>query len=232
MIFFDLSLLGSTKQDIYNAYINNKMPAWKTIIDQLENKPDQRNELLLELVNYQYGYIAWCLGENRKDEARNYLSKAEDNLKILETRKFAISKTFGYKSAFYGFHIGLNIFLSPFIGPKSSNAAKQAISVDPDDFFGFIQMGNVLFYAPSLVGGSKPEALKSYLKAMVLMEKSNIDNKEDWNYLSLLTSVAKAYEVLDDYANAKLIYEKILKFEPQYKWVSDELYPKLLKKLK
>ena len=232
MIFFDLTLWGSKKNDIYNAYVKNEMPAWKVIIDQLENKPDKSNELLLELVNYQYGYIAWCLGNKQKDEARIYLSKAEDNLNLLETRNFALSKIFGYKSAFYGFDISFNFLLSPFIGPKSVNAARQAISIDPDDFFGYIQMGNVMFYAPSFVGGSKPEALKSYLKAIALMEKNSAEIREDWNYLSLLTSVANCYEALGDIVNTKLTYEKILKYEPQFKWVRDELYPQLIKRLK
>jgi len=232
LLFFVSVVQGTNNQDIYNAYILNNMPRWKVIIDQIETKAEKSNELLIELVNYQYGYIAWCIGTNHKDEAQNYLRRAEENLKLLENRRFALSKVYGYKSAFYGFHIGLNIFSAPFIGPKSMASAKQALTTDPDDFFGYIQMGNVQFHAPSMFGGSKQEALKNYLKAKVLMEKNIPDFAKDWNYISLLSSIAQAYEQTDDLVRAKLIYEEILKYEPRFTWVRDELYPKLLKRLK
>ncbi len=208
------------------------MPAWKVIVDQLQNKKEKSNDQVLELINYQYGYIGWCLGTNRKDEASDYLKLAEASLKFLELQKFNLAKVNGYKSAFYGFHIGLNIFSAPFIGPKSVASAKLAISLDPNDFFGYIQAGNVQFHAPPLFGGSKQEALTNYLKAKVLMEKDTITMRDDWNYLSLLSSIAENYKAINDNAHAKLVYEEILKIEPDFKWVRDELYPKLLKNLK
>jgi len=231
LVLFGSNLKGSNKGEIYNAYINNKMLVWKGIIDQLQDTPQKSDTLVLELINYQYGYIGWCIGENRKDEAQKYLKLAEGNLKFLETRKFASSKIAGYKSALYGFRIGLNPFTAPFIGPKSSACAKEAVAVNPEDYFGYNQLGNVQFHAPSLVGGSKSEALNSYLKARALMEKNIPEFQTDWNYLSLLISIAKTYEILDDNTSAKSIYEEILKTEPQFKWVRDELYPQLLKKL-
>jgi hypothetical protein len=44
--------------------------------------------------------------------------------------------------------------------------------------------------------------------------------------------IATTYEELKLYPSAKHYLEKILKIEPDYKWVKDELYPKLLKKIK
>ena len=108
----------------------------------------------------------------------------------------------------------------------------SGISLDPNDFFGYIQAGNVQFHAPPLFGGSKQEALTNYLKAKVLMEKDTITMRDDWNYLSLLSSIAENYKAINDNAHAKLVYEEILKIEPDFKWVRDELYPKLLKNLK
>ncbi|MEI6680786.1 MAG: hypothetical protein WCL21_19415, partial [Mariniphaga sp.] len=186
---------------------------------------------LIELVNYQYGYVAWCLGNNHKDEAADYLKLAENNLKLLETRKFNLSRVNGYKAAFYGFHIGLSMFSAPFLGPKSAACARQSILLNPDDPFGYIQSGNVQMHTPALMGGSKTEAVSLFLKAKMLMEKNGEEVRGDWNYLSLLTSVAKAYDSTGDYPKAKLMYEEILRFEPGFKWVRDELYPQLLKKM-
>lgn len=232
LVLFALNLTGSEKKDIYDAYINNAMSVWKKIIDQLELKTEKNSQQQLELVNYQYGYIACCFSHNHKDEAVVYLKLAEDHIRLLEMNKFELSKTNAYKSAFYGYHIGLNVFSAPFIGSKSAACAKLSVAIDPNDYFGYIQLGNVRLHAPSFMGGSKPEALKNFLKARALMERDGLDRSDDWNYLSLLISIAKTYEILNEANSAKLTYEEILKFEPKFKWVKDELYPQLLKKIK
>ncbi len=232
LFLFAISLYGSDKSDIYKAYITNSMSAWKVIVDQLQNKKEKNNEQVLELINYQYGYIGWCLGTKRKEEASDYLKLAEENLKLLESQKPFLAKVNGYKSAFYGFHIGLNIFSAPFIGPKSAACAKESIALDPTDFFGYVQNGNVQLYSPAVFGGSKLDALKNFLKAKVLLENNSLEIKNDWNYLSLLTTIAQTYEMLNDEVREKLIYEEILRIEPDFKWVRDELYPQLIKKNK
>ena len=56
--------------------------------------------------------------------------------------------------------------------------------------------------------------------------------KTDWNYLSLLPQIAKAYEELKDYKNAENYYRKILSVAPDFAWVKNELYPQFLKKRK
>lgn len=168
LAFFAISLQATTREDIYHCYLINRMPVWKNIIDQLNSQPEKSDKLLLELVNYQYGYIDWCLTNNRKDEALVYLKLAEENVK---------------------------------------------------------------FHSPSIMGGSKSEAISYYLKAKTMMERNKDEIHGDWNYLSLLTTIAKAYESINDLPKAKLMYEEILKFEPGFTWVRDELYPQLLKKL-
>jgi hypothetical protein len=64
------------------------------------------------------------------------------------------------------------------------------------------------------------------------MEKKESEIQGDWNYLSLMVTIAQAYEAIDENVKAKLMYEEILKFEPGFTWVRDELYPQFLKKLK
>ncbi len=225
------SLQASNQDDVYNCYVNNRMPVWKSLIDQLNSKSDKSNELLLELVNYQYGYIGWCLEKNRKDEALDYLKLADENVKRLESLKFELSLVNAYKAAFYGYHIALSKFSAPFIGPKSSDCAKRAVQLDPNQPFGYIQLGNVKFHSPSLMGGSKTEAFVYYLKAKTMMEKNGTQIRGDWNYLSLLVTIAQAYIATNNLASAKLMYEEILKFEPEFTWVRDDLYPQLLKKM-
>lgn len=232
LVLFAFSLHASNKEEIYNYYVNNRMSDWKSLIDKLNITTDKNNEMVLELVNYQYGYIGWCLGNDHNDEALVYLKLAEGNVKLLEAKKFELSLINAYKSALYGYHIALSKFSAPFIGPKSSDCAQQAMLLDPNQPFGYIQMGNVRFHMPPLMGGSKTDAIGYYLKAKVMMERNGSEIHGDWNYLSLLTAIAKAYEAINDDAKAKLMYEEILKFEPNFTWVRDELFPKLLEKLK
>jgi hypothetical protein len=52
-----LQLNASHRSEIYSAYINNRMDLWRGVIDRMNAIPGIRDELLLELVNYQYGYI-------------------------------------------------------------------------------------------------------------------------------------------------------------------------------
>lgn len=232
LILISSQLQGSTRSEIYNFYIDSRMKDWKIAIDQLSSKEIKSNDLLIELVNYQYGYIGWCIGNNRKDDALAYLKLSENNIKILEKNKFQPSMINAYKAALYGYQIGLSNFMAPFIGPKSIDCAKRAVQLDPNNAFAYIQLGNVKLHAPALMGGSKTEAIMFFLTAKTLMEKNGAQIHDDWNYLSLMVSIAKAYTLSNDYANAKKMYEEVLKFEPDFKWVKDELYPQLLKKIK
>ena len=50
------------------------------LIDKMKNVNNNNPDYLLELVNYQYGYVAWCIGNNKNDEAKKYLDQAEKNI--------------------------------------------------------------------------------------------------------------------------------------------------------
>ena len=63
------------------------------------------------------------------------------------------------------------------------------------------------------------------------MEQNKQNIHGDWNYLNLLTLIASAYEQLNDLQAAKRVYEIILKTEPSFLWVKNEVYPDLLKKI-
>jgi tetratricopeptide (TPR) repeat protein len=224
-------LTAGYRSEIYTAYIDNKMERWKNVIDHLDAIPEKNNGLLLELVNYQYGYIGYCIGFDRKDEARRYLGIAQRNLDILEERNYNLSVINAYKSAFYGFRIALKPISAPVNGLRSIECARTALKLDPDYYFGYVQHGNIQFYMPAAFGGSKKEALQFYLKAKELIEKDPESVSENWNYLSLLIVIAQTYIYMKDYSSAQKVYEKILKIEPGFLYVKDDLYPKLLEKM-
>jgi tetratricopeptide (TPR) repeat protein len=231
LLLSGLQIKASYRSEIYSAYINNQMDNWKNVIERMDAIPDKSNELLMELVNYQYGYIGYCIGFDKEDEAKRYLSIAHKNLDILDKNKYNPSLINAYKSAFYGFRIGLNPITAPVNGLKSIDCAKTAMKLDPQQWFGYVQHGNIQFYMPSTFGGSKREALKYYMKARELLEKEPESLSENWNYLSLMIVIGQTYTYLKDYTSARKVYEDILRIEPGFLYVKDDLYPKLLKKM-
>jgi hypothetical protein len=222
---------ASYKSDVYKAYIDSDMSRWKKVIDEMDQKKDKSNDFRIELLNYQYGYIGWCIGNKKSEIAEKYIRLGELNLADLEESGYSPSCLNAYKSAFFGYRIGLNILKAPFFGPRSVDCAKLAMKQDDKNPYGYIQYANSQYYMPSAFGGSKSEALKYYLKAELLMENNRDQIKEDWNYLSLLSMIAQAYTELNDFIRAKVYYIKILTLEPNFLWVKNELYPQLLQKL-
>jgi tetratricopeptide (TPR) repeat protein len=232
LLCFSINVSANYKTDIYSAYVNGNMAKWKGVIDNMDAIENKNNDLYLELVNYQYGYIAWCIGNKKNDEAKKYLEQAEKNISILEEDTKNLSLVNSYKAAFYGYRIGLNKLLAPFIGIKSINCAKLAIDFDKENPLGYVQYANIQFYMPAVFGGSKKEAIEYYLIAEKLMEKNGNEITENWNYLSLLIVIAQAYAYLDEFQSSISYFEKILKIEPEFGYVKNELYPEVLKKMK
>jgi tetratricopeptide (TPR) repeat protein len=230
IVFIALPLYAANKDEIYKAYISGDMVKWKQVIDNMELQKNKTYLYISELLNYQYGYIGWCIGEKRFNEAETYIAKGYYYIQLLEKNKDYQSIVNSYKSAFYGFKIGLNKLQAPFIGPKSVDCAKRSIELDPLNAHGYIQLGNSEYYMPAAFGGSKQLAIQYYEKALMLFEQNPEKMKNDWNYLSLLTQIARAFETIQQYEKAGFYYNKILTIEPLYKWVKDELYPIFLKK--
>ena len=227
LIFGSLGAMASYKTDIYKAYISNNMNEWKKVMDRMNLETKRDNEFLLELLNYQYGYIGWCIGNKENEQAKKYLSLAEKNIEILEKQSFELSILNAYKSAFYGYKVGLNKLQAPFIGPKSVESAKKSIELDKNNPFGYIQIGNSEFYMPSVFGGSKTVALENFKKAENLMERNPEKIKNDWNYLSLLAMIVMSCKELKQYELAKDYCEKALKTEPEFLWIKMDLYPEI-----
>jgi tetratricopeptide (TPR) repeat protein len=232
LIIYGLKLNASYRSEVYSAYVNNKMELWKNVLDRMNAIPDKSNELILELVNYQYGYIGYCLGYDKKNEARVYLELAQKNIDYLEKQKFRLATVNAYNSAFCGFRIGINPISAAYNGFRSVGFAEKAIELENENYLGYVQFGNIQFYMPKSMGGSKKEGIGYFIKARKILEKNTDDTTENWNYLAVLILIGQSYYYLNDYASAKGIYEYILKLEPGFIYVRDELYPQLLNKMK
>jgi tetratricopeptide (TPR) repeat protein len=227
-----LQALPGYRDAIYRAYLAGDMDSWLAVIELMDSSGNRNEAFILELLNYRYGYIGWCLADGRRKEAERSIALAEKDIQALEKTGRFVSMTESYRSALIGFRIGLNALLAPFIGFESVERSKKAIAVDPVNPYGYIQYGNALSYMPGVFGGSKAAALDNFRTAQSLMEKHPERISRDWNYLGLLVSIAQTYEEMGEYARAREYLDAVLSREPDFKWVRDELYPALLSRMK
>ena len=128
LMFLFFHATASFKTEIYQAFISNDMNRWKKVIDKMNYIQPRTDELRLELLNYQYGYIGFCIGNKQPVEAKKYLALAEENLAFFEKSGKNPSLMNAYKSAIYGYKVGLNKIQAPFLGPKAWNLPKQRLS--------------------------------------------------------------------------------------------------------
>lgn len=236
ILILSIAIVGNAqsqyKQKIYNSYLKGDMVTWKNSVDEMRQTKVQTIDFKFELLNYLYGYIGWCLGNEKKSEARAYLDIAEALLTDIEKNTKNLSLVNAYHGAFNGYNIALDPYKVIFFGRRSVRFVEKAISLDATNFFGFLQMGNIEFYKPPAFGGDKYRAINNYGKAGKLIENQYFKTRNDWNYLSILVSIAQTYTKLEKFQDAKKYYESILKIEPEFDWVKNKLLPELHKKMK
>ena len=225
-----IAVNSDNSQKIYDAYISGKMDIWKAVLLEMQQLSPKTTAYLMEEVNYQYGYIGWCIGTEKKKEAQTWMAKMEKNLDILDKKKYQPSMIAAYRGSMIGFRIGLNKMQAPFIGGKSIDFAKSAMQLDPKNPLGYMLYGNILFYTPEFFGGSKDEAMGHYQKALKNMESNPLWVEKNWNYLSLLAVIATAYYEYGEQDKALFYLKKALEKEPNFQWVKKELYPKFQKR--
>lgn len=232
LVALPLSLHASERDSIYKAYISGDMELWRRVIDKMHDAKDKTTTQELDLLNFEYGYIGWCLGAKKTALAKTYMKRMDERMSRLTRQQVRPALLSAYISAYFGFQVGLNKLKAPFLGQKSIAAAQRSVELEPSNALGHIQLGNIDYFRPPLFGGSKREALKHYLTAERLlqseMKAKGLD--KDWNLLSLQVQIADTYESLDEINQADEYYKKILTSAPDFKWVKDDLYPKFKQK--
>ncbi len=230
------------KTKTYNSYMNRDMKSWRYIIDDFHKKSVSGVDSLDFILSVEYGYVAWCLSDSKATDCDKYLNMAFSDLERFEQsikgvpekthlRNILETKYKSYYSALLAYQIKMSPVRVVINGWKSVNNAKSAITDMPDCWFSQIEYGNVMHYMPTVLGGSNINAVKAYLKAIKLMESDNdVETiKHNWLYLHAIICLADAYKSMEDYANVRKCYNKILQFEPNYTWVRDSLLPSLSK---
>ena len=219
-------------EEIYQAYVDGDMEKWKSLIQIMnkEKKDPVQLGFLYELGLLKYGFIAYCIDHDMKEEAREQIETVLEDIEDMIEIDPEFAKGYALWGAVYGFRIQLNPFRAVYLGPRSMDKIEKSIGLDPKTAAGWLEMANSEFYRPAIFGGDKEQSIETYKKAILYFEKDASDLKNNWHYLNALVALANAYEETDQLNNAVLQYEKILSIAPDFAWVRDELYPEAIKK--
>ena len=224
--------VSNYKPIIYHAYITNSVGDWKKVIDKMSSDKNVDNAQKLELLNYEYGYVGWCVVNNKDKEAQHYLDHAVKLAEELEKEKYELSQIMAYKAALWGFQIALSYYKAPFLGFECVDFAKQSVQLNKNHYLGYLQMGYIDFFLPSVFGGSKTRAINNYIIAEKLLEKQLNGSLKDWNYINILVTIVQACQSLGQNAKAKVYHDKVMKVEPTYKWAKSDLIDNLQNRTK
>lgn len=211
---------------IYKAYLQGDMKKWEQVILQMEKAGVNTIDEKLELVSYYYGYIGYLLGIKKYEPAARYADKGDKLITSVIKQSPKNATAYAFRGSFIGFRIGMSRFKAITLGPESNKNIVRALELDPANIQAIADNANSLYHTPRLFGGNKEESLKLFQKAAQLIEK-NKHTDQNWFYLNVLTLTAKNYESLGELAKAKLMYEKVLRHSPEFKWVKNELLPAL-----
>ena len=237
LLLIGLGLSARSKYDnaIYESYVKGDMIGWQQIIKLAERdvaaersgRFSYKSPLKISLINYYYGVCGWLISQKENKLVMEYIKKGERYIDYILDNEPDNATFLAYKAAFKGFRIAVSNFKAIYLGMQSMNLAKRAYGNDPKNVRALIEMGNILFYSPSFAGGDKKRGLEFYERAVEEIEKSGI-TAENWQYLSLLTSITNAYFEAGLKKEALKAYQKANSVEPRFLWIKENLYPKIL----
>ena len=202
------------------------MGEWSEILSEMsaEYEQTQSQALLYDLCFAYYGYIPYLIDAEEEKAARDYLeiaiSKTKDLARGLDNRHDVLA----LQGALLGYQIVLSKFSSMFVGPRAMKYIKTAYESADVCFNCNTEMGNIKFFTPKLLGGSKTEAIPYYEKAVEILESSSLKSDRNWIYLNTVLLLANAYRETGQNGSACRLYKEMLDYEPEADWIREDLY--------
>lgn len=215
---------GEFTETIYQIYIEGRIQDWEPFLDAMAGEYTKTggDDLLLELLTLEYGYIGFLVEEEKIKQSKKYLDTAMDHAELLsESSEFAAA-AFALKGALFGYQININPGRAMFLGPKSQKNIDKAMELDPDSYFGWIESANSTRDKPAFVGGSPEEALEMFEKGIELLEEAGAA-RQNWYYLNAVVSLARTCRMTENENKAFEYYSKFLSIAPDCSWVRNEM---------
>lgn len=217
---------------IYHSYVEGAMNTWYSTLGTMESHyaKAKSDKLLLETVRSYYGYIAYAISKEQHEQADAMLDKAFSYLNSYQARHPKDAEAIAIHSSFLGFRMALHPIKAITLGTKCQLLMQQAVSLAPTNPWVLLDQANALHYTPIFFGGNPERALKLYAQSIAILEKQG-NNSCSWNYLNAYINLAYCQIKLKQYAAAQQTYNRLLAIAPSFKWVKQELVPRLQKKM-
>ena len=214
------------KKRVYDSYAGGNMTQWRSALNEMEEIYEKTGDkrLLHELLLAQYGYIGFCIKEERKKEASYHLDRAKANLEKLQAIYPGKAEYLAFEGALLGYEMGIHKIKAMILGPKAKEKIDAAVETDPGSVRTMLEKANQLNFSPKIVGGDKEKAIEYYRRVIDKIESDPGLYKENWIYVNTLIVLARVYEEMDNDIYACAIYEKIMDYDPGIKWVKNDLY--------
>jgi tetratricopeptide (TPR) repeat protein len=222
--------LANSKEKLYVAYISGNNELWISVMNDLSEfyKASDNIFELFELAKSQYGYMGVLIDRSEFDLARKILPETEKNIQELLKYNPNWADAHGLKAGIYGFKIILFPTQVIFNGPKGKNYLEKASSYNEISASILVEMANYKYHTPALLGGDINEAIKYYEYAIRLFELTD-QKKHNWQYINTMVWLAISYDKKGENVKAAKLLSKILKLEPDFNWVKNDLYPKIIR---
>lgn len=206
-----------SNHQLYQAYLERDMHVWQEYIASAD-WGNLSVEEQIQLLNYEYGFTAYMLGQN-EEEAHKQILRYEQHLESLKG-ELSESRYFAYLSSVYTYKLGLDKkHLMKYASGIFDNI-KRAIELDNNDALACSMQGNVEFYSPF---GSKKKALAYYQRADSLYQEG-AKEYEQWNRCAVQLTMVQCLIKQEKKKEAKRLCEQYIAKEPAF-----ELMKQLLK---
>lgn len=218
-------------RSLVKTYADGSWSAWKTEIEAAEKNMHTGIDARLSLVNLYFGYTGHFIDAQNYEMAFENIHKAEVLINEILTIQPSNVTALSYKGAFMGFRVATNRFKYLATGLEGLSIIYKTYDMDHTNIIAIINKASALYFLPPVFGGSKTEAIRLLNSARVIMENSD-QTVDNWMYLYTLIFIGRSYEKTGRLTEAKHTFEKVLRIEPEFKWVKNDLYPAVLRSFK
>jgi tetratricopeptide (TPR) repeat protein len=188
------------------------------------------------LAHYYVGLASYRIVNQlpEDDEARRekIVEDAISHFKRATSIDSTMADAWALLSGSYGQMMGINSMQGMSLGPKSDDALETAKELAPKNPRVWIVSGTQKYFTPSMFGGDKEQALKTFKKAARLAEQESVEDPlmPSWGHAEAYAWIGIAEMNAERYAKARSAFEKALELNPDYEWVEGILLPKLEEK--
>ncbi|MBU1298053.1 MAG: tetratricopeptide repeat protein [Bacteroidetes bacterium] len=226
----------SVSDTAYIYYNRNTMQKAHDMFDQVY-QTDKSNIYALYYLTYtEYKLLEMSMQKGNWDEELfdKYYEPALSKAEKLAAEKNFESEGKTILAAIYMMKIANSAMSAVTLSPKINGLLNEAERSNASNPRLYIIRGQMKYNTPGIFGGSYKDAAQNFRKTVWLFEKEEQKDylQPSWGYLESLAWLGRALEKLENFDEAKFIYQKALNVAPNFSWVKFGLLPKLEQKLK